>query len=155
MAPSIMYREMPTRYKLVCAKAEALPFADASFDFVVSKVAIPYVNIPRALREIHRVLMPGGTIWVSLHPVGMALRRIANDVLRFRIADVLYQLYAIGNGYCLSYLDRQIPWVLNRDRTESTQTAVAMAKALLRAGFTDVRVDRDRKPVFAMSARKA
>jgi ubiquinone/menaquinone biosynthesis C-methylase UbiE len=139
----------------VCAKAEALPFADASFDFVISKAAIAYVNIPVSLREIHRVLMPGGTIWVSLNEVSLALRRIAKDLLRFRIADIMYQLYAIGNGYCLSLLDRQFPWVLNRSRTESTQTVVSMAKALIHAGFTDVQFDRDCKPIFAMSARKA
>lgn len=143
------------RYELVCAKGEALPFADGSFDFVISKVAMPYLNIPLSLREIHRVLIPGGTIWVSLHQVNMALRRIANDALRFRIADIIYQLYAIGNGYCLGLFDRQFSWVLNRSRTESTQTVGGMAKALIRAGFRDVQFDLDREPIFAMSARKA
>jgi ubiquinone/menaquinone biosynthesis C-methylase UbiE len=138
----------------VCGKAESLPFADGSFDFVVSKVAMPYVNIPVALREIHRVLIPGGIIWVSLHEVKMALRRIAKGVLRFRIADAMYQLYAVGNGYCLGMADRQFYWIVNRSRIESTQTTRGMANALLRAGFTEVRFDRDSKPIFAMSARK-
>ena len=152
---SIISKSEGGRYKLVCGKGEALPFADGSFDFVISKVAMPYVNIPVSLREIHRVLVPGGTIWVSLHEVKMALRRIANDVLRFRIADIMYQVYAIGNGCCLGIADRQFSWMLNRSRMESTQSVGGMAKALIRAGFTDVQFDRDRKPIFAMSARKA
>ena len=151
---SIISKNAGTRYKLVCGTAEALPFADGSFDFVISKVAMPYVNIPVSLREIHRVLVPGGTIWISLHEVSMALRRISRDLSRIRIADMMYQLYAIGNGYCLDTFGRQFHWMFNRSRIESTQTVSGMAKALGRVGFTDVRFDRDQNPIFAMSARK-
>jgi ubiquinone/menaquinone biosynthesis C-methylase UbiE len=67
----------PGVLKFVCGKAEALPFASSSFDFVVARLSIPYTNIPISLREIHRVLVPEGTVWFSLHNLQFALRRIA------------------------------------------------------------------------------
>lgn len=46
-----------------CAEAEHLPFADATFDVVVSHMALMLIpNIDRALAEIRRVLRPGGTL---------------------------------------------------------------------------------------------
>jgi ubiquinone/menaquinone biosynthesis C-methylase UbiE len=43
------------------ADAHALPFPDGAFDRVTSKMGIMYfVELPRALREIRRVLKPGG-----------------------------------------------------------------------------------------------
>ena len=50
--------------------AEALPYADATFDAVVSSFGIHHVPRPiLALREAHRVLRPGGrvafTVWAS------------------------------------------------------------------------------------------
>jgi len=44
------------------AKAEALPFEDASFDLVTCRIAPHHFDsIPQFLSEIHRVLKPGGT----------------------------------------------------------------------------------------------
>jgi SAM-dependent methyltransferase len=50
------------------AAAEALPFADDTFDVVVSTQALGYVgHLQHALRDVYRVLKPGGKILVSLH----------------------------------------------------------------------------------------
>ena len=56
----------------VCGTALALPFADASFDLVASAFgALPFVvDIAAALREVRRVLVPGGRAAFSVvHPV--------------------------------------------------------------------------------------
>jgi SAM-dependent methyltransferase len=52
------------------ADAERLPFADESFDAAVANFGLHHVENPeRALREIHRVLRPGGgfafTLWAK------------------------------------------------------------------------------------------
>ncbi len=46
-------------------KAEALPFADAMFDFAATRYSTHHwPDVPAALRETHRVLKPGGPLMV-------------------------------------------------------------------------------------------
>jgi SAM-dependent methyltransferase len=48
------------------ADAQALPFADASFDVVVFQFGIMFLpDRPRGFAEAHRVLRPGGTLLVN------------------------------------------------------------------------------------------
>src|SRR5262249_6347842 len=52
----------------VRARAEALPFADDSFDTVVSSLVLCTVDDPvQALDEVRRVLRPGGTLLFLEH----------------------------------------------------------------------------------------
>jgi ubiquinone/menaquinone biosynthesis C-methylase UbiE len=52
----------------VQAPAERLPFEDSSFDFAVSTLVLCTVeDQPRALRELHRVLRPGGRLLFIEH----------------------------------------------------------------------------------------
>ncbi|MDQ8182367.1 methyltransferase domain-containing protein [Pelagicoccus sp. SDUM812005] len=45
---------------------EALPFKDESFDLVLSLVVLEHVKDPaKAVREMERVLKPGGKIWID------------------------------------------------------------------------------------------
>ncbi|GHF66522.1 SAM-dependent methyltransferase [Streptomyces mashuensis] len=64
-----------TGFPLVEADATALPFADGSFDLACSAYgAVPFVADPvRLMREVHRVLRPGGR-WVFsvTHPLRWA-----------------------------------------------------------------------------------
>jgi ubiquinone/menaquinone biosynthesis C-methylase UbiE len=51
--------------ELELGRAEALPFEDASFDRVVFRLVIHLVDLPRALREAARVLVPEGRIVIA------------------------------------------------------------------------------------------
>ena len=55
-------------HHLVAGTADALPFADASFDLVSSVAAFEhFIDVPNVVSEIHRVLRDGGLAWVCIH----------------------------------------------------------------------------------------
>ena len=62
----------PSGADAVVGDAHALPFADASFELVVSSDSLEHFHTPLvALKEVHRVLTPGGmlVVWVPfMHP---------------------------------------------------------------------------------------
>lgn len=65
------------------ASIEALPFADAAFDIVVSQFGFEYANEERALREAARVLAPGGSLQFLIHArEGAAVRDLAGRLER-------------------------------------------------------------------------
>jgi ubiquinone/menaquinone biosynthesis C-methylase UbiE len=68
------------------AKAEALPFEDASFDLVTCRIAPHHFDsIPEFLGEVHRVLKPGGLAAIvdNVVPTG-AVGDYVNAFERFR-----------------------------------------------------------------------
>lgn len=89
--------------ELVQAGAEALPFADASFDVVASVSALHFFADPlRALRGIARVLRPGGrlvlTDWcadfLGVRALDLWLRMVDAAHVRARRADECRRLVA-------------------------------------------------------------
>lgn len=82
----------PDAFRYEVADVMALPFADAAFDAVIANHMLYHVpDIPQAIREIHRVLKPGGLLYAAtngikhmreIHEIGA---RFAPDVYaRFR-----------------------------------------------------------------------
>lgn len=55
------------RAVFVRCEGERLPFADASFDVVLCRVALPYMDNRRAIGEIARVLKPKGVLLLKTH----------------------------------------------------------------------------------------
>ena len=69
---------MARRLEVVRAAAEELPFADASFDVVVSTLVLCTVaDLGRSLQEVRRVLAPGGTLRFIEHVRGPDGSRLA------------------------------------------------------------------------------
>lgn len=72
---------LPVRFQL--ADAEALPFADASFDVVMSTFGAMYAADPAAAaREMRRVLRPGGRIALACWTPGGVVGRVLALVRR-------------------------------------------------------------------------
>ena len=53
--------------RLVRGSAFHLPFADASFTYIVSTFPTEFIVQPETIREVHRVLKPGGRLVVVLN----------------------------------------------------------------------------------------
>ncbi len=93
----------------VQADAEALPFADASFDRVTMGFGLRNVTRKeRALAEMHRVLRPGGLALVLefSHPVHPGLARLY-DAYSFQVLPRLGRLVA-GDADSYRYLAESI-----------------------------------------------
>jgi SAM-dependent methyltransferase len=71
-APSVSERLETHRASLL-----ELPFADETFDFVYSAGVVHHTEDPdRALRELVRVLKPGGNLWIGLYGSGGLLGNV-------------------------------------------------------------------------------
>ena len=84
--------------------AEALPFADDSFDAVGSQFGLMFFTDRRAaLREMMRTLRPGGrlavAVWDALErtPGEAAFTRLLEDRFGASVADILRVPFALGN----------------------------------------------------------
>lgn len=92
--------------QLVGLSAEALPISDASFDTVVSTYTLCTIPDPvAALREMRRVLVPGGKFLFSEHG-----RAPDASVLRWQTR--LQPYWSRVSGGCV--LDRDIPALLEQ-----------------------------------------
>jgi ubiquinone/menaquinone biosynthesis C-methylase UbiE len=113
---------------------ESLPFEDESFDRVISAIALPYMNIQKTLAEIHRSLVPGGGLCLSLHPPSFTMAELLHRAIP-KPVPTLFRLYVMTNGVLFHCTGRTVAFL--NGRTESFQTERGMRIALNRAGFVN------------------
>ncbi len=135
--------------RLSVGQAEALCFPNAFFDFVLCRLALPYMRVARALEEMHRVLKPGGELWLVLHSLGMYRQRVLECMKRREWQGLLACGPLAVNSLLFNTTGKQLTM---KGRTETFQTSSGIRKALERARFVDSRVAR--KPFFVVEARK-
>jgi ubiquinone/menaquinone biosynthesis C-methylase UbiE len=140
------------RRLVVCARGEQLPFRDRSFSHVGSGVALPYMRIPAAIGEISRVLCPGGSIRLSLHPWTMTTAELFRAIRTANLRNTSFRCYILLNGIYFHLTGRQFRFPLRQTRCETFQTMARMSKTLAAAGFDEVHWERSRQ--FVVSARK-
>jgi ubiquinone/menaquinone biosynthesis C-methylase UbiE len=90
------YADRDTR--LIVGEAESLPFADATFDNVLSLGAINHVNDPgKALREMARVTKPGGLVVVADEMPDLPNRQIAHKLGLHKLQKwILARVFFLG-----------------------------------------------------------
>jgi SAM-dependent methyltransferase len=127
----------------ICSAAEELPFPNSSFDRVISNVALPYMDISKALAESYRVLIPGGTLVASLHSMSFELAELRRTFPQFNSS--LYRVWVLANGVAFH--------VAGHNFGEAFQTERGMRIALHRAKFVGVLFRNDSKRWFVEATK--
>jgi ubiquinone/menaquinone biosynthesis C-methylase UbiE len=142
------------RRRFLQGVGESLPFRNESFDRVISSVALPYMNIQKTFAEIHRSLVPGGDLSLSLHLPSFTLHELLHHAIPKPI-PTLFRLYVIANGAWFHCTGSTFGFL--RGRTESFQTERGVRIALHRAGFANLLFRRTPGPAggrFIVEAKK-
>lgn len=124
------------RFVFMRAAAEALPFGSESFDVVICRLALPYMNNRRTLREFARVLRRGGVLFLKTHHALFYLRELKQKAAavdaRMAVHDAL--VLAAGAIYHLTGTQpRRIPI------SETFQSAWMLRRELARCGLSILR----------------
>ena len=118
--------------RLACGIAQALPFADATFDTVVATFPAEYILDPRSHAEIRRVLAPHGRLivipWAQLNPGIYA-----------RLAALAYRLtLRSAPGQRDPHRDAEVSHLqLNGLKLEATWVVVGASRVMLLEGRLD------------------
>ena len=145
-------RQLDKNISFVCARAESLPFQPERLDFVFSRVALPYMNVRETLFEIRRVLKRGGTLWLVLHPYSIVLKELVQSISHLKIKRAAVCLYVFTNGAVLNLLGREFHLPFRKDYYESFQTIKGISRLLRKAGFEEIKAERN--GFFVATARK-
>ncbi len=97
---------------------EQLPFADASFDWVVSQYGFEYADRTPALRECVRVLRPTGRLALVMHHSGSVLARVGR-------AELEHQARLFHERGLLQAAGQVLPWFARARSGEDLRGNVA------------------------------
>jgi ubiquinone/menaquinone biosynthesis C-methylase UbiE len=146
-------KQFTAAVQFVVGEGESLPFADASFDLVMCRVALPYMHVARALSEMSRVTAADGDLWLVLHPFGMTVRELGANIARLQLKAGLYRTWVLLNGLALHVVGKQWRWPSNSARYETWQTNNSMTRLLRAAGFDQIQITRENH--FVVTATKS
>lgn len=80
---TLLHAQIPLRGKIVFARAsgDCLPFCDSAFDVVICRLTLPYMDNRKALKEMTRVLHPGGILILRIHGITHYIRAVLSQRL--------------------------------------------------------------------------
>ena len=137
------------------ANGTQLPFCDSTFDALIGHVSLPYMKTAVALREIFRVLKPGGSFFLTSHSLVYWRRRFWSSLSAGNIQDACFMTYALCNAMLLHASLPQTQCWWNRKRFETVHTMKGLQRACASIGFTYVSAEyAPQRIYFSITARK-
>lgn len=133
-AGMLAHAKLPTGMRVLEGRAEALPVADDSCDFLSMGFALRHVSdLNLVFREFHRALRPGGTVCILeiTRPESRAAQWAMKLYMR-RLVPTIARVF--GRTRDVTEL-----WRYYWDSIEACVPPAAVVTALAAAGFVDVR----------------
>lgn len=96
------------RVSFVRSRGESLPFAEDSFDVVLCRVALPYMNNRQAISEISKVLRPGGVFLLKIHAPAFYFGMIRRGWKTFGLKQFAYPLICLTGSVWHSVTGKQL-----------------------------------------------
>lgn len=113
---------------------ETLPFGDESFDVILCRVAIPYMNNRKAIAEAARVLRPGGVYLLKTHAPSFFFGMIRERVSTMNPKMLAYPVICLAASLWHSLTGRQLEKGFWRGK-EIYQTRTFLEREFMRAGL--------------------
>jgi ubiquinone/menaquinone biosynthesis C-methylase UbiE len=126
------------------AGAEHLPFADASFDVVICRLALPYTDNARALREMARVLRPGGALFLKFQHARYYFAKFREGLTSGDVKSAVHACRVLVAGALYHVTGTQPRG--NLTGGETFQTMWLLGRELRRSGLNVRRVLADTVP---------
>ncbi len=90
------------------AMGERLPFADASFDVVLCRVALPYMNNRETIAEVGRILRSGGVFLLKTHAPAFYFGMVKRRFRSLNLKQIAYPLICLAGGAIHSLTGKQL-----------------------------------------------
>lgn len=101
-------KDFDESFAFVRSFGENLPFADASFDVVLCRVALPYMNNRQTIAEIARVLSSNGVFLLKTHAPQFYFKMIRERFKTLNAKQIAYPLICLAGGVFHSLSGRQM-----------------------------------------------
>jgi ubiquinone/menaquinone biosynthesis C-methylase UbiE len=142
-----------TNLRFLQADGQALPFQNASFDWVFSHAVIEHVaDAPRYLRECARVLQRGGSMYLSTAPY---LSFAGAHLPRLKVPIPLHLLVGRRLSFAtFRFLARHAEWTLREKADENSFIKIARANGRKHDDLLErVRIERLRAQIASAGFR--
>lgn len=90
------------------SRGESLPFGDESFDVVICRIALPYMNNKLVISEVARVLRPGGVFLLRTHTIFFYFGMLKRRFFSFSLRQYAYPIICLIGGFWHLFTGQQL-----------------------------------------------
>jgi SAM-dependent methyltransferase len=118
----------PDRVVFTLATGETLPYDTGSFDMVVARSVLQYLDIKPAIAELARVVRPGGLVLIQVHAFGYYLHQILRHISKPLQAAYYGRAFLSGVIFSTTCLQPRHRWF--REAAVTDRRLLALCRAV-------------------------